>query len=63
MSLAIFIENHWVHKETTTLPMVIYEYCEYIGRPRKVNHDLLRELLLDKGYTVVPGNKVVPIPS
>lgn len=61
MSLAIFINEHWVHKETSTLPMVIYEYCEYIGCPRKVNHPLLRDLLLAKGFTVVEGNKVVPI--
>lgn len=61
MSLPLFINEHWVPKESTTLPMVIYEYREYLGHPTPVNHEYIRELLLKKGYTVIPGNKVVPV--
>ena len=61
MSLPLFINEHWVYKESATLPMVIYEYREYLGHPTPVNHDYIRELLLAKGYTIGPGNKVVPV--
>jgi hypothetical protein len=60
MSLAIFINEHWVYKENMSLTMVIYEYREYVGHQAKINHPLLRDLLLAKGFTVVEGNKVVP---
>ena len=60
MSLPLFINEHWVYKDSMTLPMVIYEYREYLGHPTPVNHDYIRELLLIKGFTVVEGNKVVP---
>ena len=63
MSLEVFINEHWVYKESTTLPMVIYEYREYNGYPVPVTHEHVRELLFEKGYIVASENKIIPKPK